>query len=196
MGTARGHIYLNGQPMRHSDFARVAGYVQQFGVHSPTSTIRESLEFSAALRLGSDFDQKASFVTETLKLLELDEIEAQLTQSCSLEQNKRLTLGVELVANPSIVFADEPTSGLDARAASIVMRVLQKVARSGRVVVATIHQPSIAIFQRFDDLLLLKRGGEVVFFGELGPSAENLIKFVFLYFSLILRSGYAACLDL
>jgi len=82
------------------------------------------------------------------------------------------------VANPSVIFLDEPTSGLDARSASIVMRGLKRIADSGRAVCATIHQPSIAIFDSFDSLLLLKRGGEVVFFGELGENSTNLITYL------------------
>ena len=55
----------------------------------------------------------------------------------SVEQRKRLTIGVELVANPSIVFMDEPTSGLDARAASVVMRAVRNTVNTGRTVVCT-----------------------------------------------------------
>jgi hypothetical protein len=63
----------------------------------------------------------------------------------SVEQRKRLTIAVELVANPSVVFMDEPTSGLDARAAAIVMRAVRNTVDTGRTVVCTIHQPSIDI---------------------------------------------------
>lgn len=71
-----------------------------------------------------------------------------------------------------------PTSGLDARAASIVMRGMKRIALSGRAVCATIHQPSIAIFNAFDALLLLKRGGETVFFGSLGENSVDLIQYL------------------
>jgi ABC-type multidrug transport system ATPase subunit len=180
-GKIRGDIFLNGRRMTRAEFTKVAGYVQQFGVHSDTSTIRESLEFSFLLRLPKDSnlspERRSMFVQDVMKLLELDEIQNQLAGACSMEQNKRLTLGVELVANPSILFCDEPTSGLDARAAAIVMRVLQRVAKSGRLVICTIHQPSIAIFQRFDDLLLLKKGGKVAYFGEIGQDFKSLISY-------------------
>jgi len=76
----------------------------------------------------------------------------------SVEQRKRLTIAVELVANPSIIFMDEPTSGLDARAAAIVMRAVRNIVNTGRTIVCTIHQPSIDIFESFDELLLLKVG--------------------------------------
>jgi len=180
VGMSTGEILIDGEPKVQTQFVKYAAYTEQFGVHVPTATIREALEFSALLRLPSatPAQDRASFVDETLELLELGDLADQLCNRLSMEQNKRITLGVELVANPSIVFADEPTSGLDARAAAIVMRVLSKVARSGRTVVCTIHQPSAVIFSFFDDLLLLKRGGHVVFFGELGPGAKNLINYL------------------
>lgn len=71
----------------------------------------------------------------------------------STEQRKRLTIAVELVSNPSVIFMDEPTSGLDARAAAIVMRAVKNVAETGRTVVCTIHQPSIDIFEAFDEVI-------------------------------------------
>jgi len=74
----------------------------------------------------------------------------------STEQRKRLTIAVELVANPSIIFMDEPTSGLDARAAAIVMRTVRNTVDTGRTVVCTIHQPSIDIFESFDEVCLQK----------------------------------------
>jgi ABC-type multidrug transport system ATPase subunit len=76
----------------------------------------------------------------------------------STEQRKRLTIAVELVANPSIVFMDEPTSGLDARAAAIVMRTVRNIVNTGRTIVCTIHQPSIDIFESFDEVFSLGEG--------------------------------------
>jgi len=73
----------------------------------------------------------------------------------SAEQRKRLTIAVELVASPSIIFMDEPTTGLDARAAAIVMQTVRKTVNTGRTVVCTIHQPSIEIFESFDEVYIL-----------------------------------------
>ena len=70
----------------------------------------------------------------------------------STEQRKRLTIAVELVANPSIIFMDEPTTSLDARAAAVVMRTVRNTVDTGRTVVCTIHQPSIDIFEAFDEV--------------------------------------------
>jgi ABC-type multidrug transport system permease subunit len=84
---------------------------------------------------------------------------------------------VELAAQPSVIFLDEPTSGLDARSAKLIMDGVRKVADSGRTIVCTIHQPSADVFFLFDSLLLLKRGGETVFFGDLGKDCRNMIDY-------------------
>ncbi len=95
----------------------------------------------------------------------------------SFEQRKRVSIGLELAANPSILFLDEPTTGLDSLAAQSIVRNIRKIAASGRSVVCTIHQPSTEIFNSFDSLLLLKKGGVTVFFGNLGENSSNLIEF-------------------
>jgi len=186
-GKLSGEVMLNGHPQDPLSFRRCTGYVEQFDVQSPNQTIRETVDFSAKLRLDENDpavteESITSFVDQTLAMLELTTsqdllIGSDLTGGLSFEQKKRLSIAVELVSNPSILFLDEPTSGLDARAAGIVMRGLKRIANSGRAVCATIHQPSIAIFNDFDTLLLLKRGGEVVFFGELGDESCMLIQY-------------------
>lgn len=81
-------------------------------------------------------------------------------QGLTVEQRKRLTIGVELVAKPSILtFLDEPTSGLDGQAAYNIIRFLKKLATAGQAILVTIHQPSAQMFYEFDTLLLLTRGG-------------------------------------
>ena len=87
----------------------------------------------------------------------------------SVEQRKRLTIAVELVANPSIVFMDEPTSGLDARAAAIVMRAVRNTVNTGRTVVCTIHQPSIDIFDVSGQLFYM-----IFHFSEIESSLDDL----------------------
>lgn len=96
-------------------------------------------------------------MNEVLQTVELDGIKDSLVgmpsvSGLSTEQRKRLTIAVELVANPSIIVMDEPTSGLDARAAAVVMRAVKNVVETGRTVVCTIHQPSIDIFEAFDEV--------------------------------------------
>ena len=140
------------------------------------------------------------FVEEVMELVELDSLKDALVglpgiTGLSTEQRKRLTIAVELVANPSIIFMDEPTSGLDARAAAIVMRTVRNTVDTGRTVVCTIHQPSIDIFEAFDELLLLKRGGQVIYSGPLGRNSHMIVEyfevFICLNFSLsILPSNF------
>ena len=175
-------MLLNGHTKVQSTFARVMGYCEQFDIHSPMATITEALWFSGRLRLPEDVpDEKVhSFVKEVMELVELTSLANAIIgrpgeSGLSVEQRKRLTIAVELVANPSIIFMDEPTSGLDARAAAIVMRVVRNTVNTGRTVVCTIHQPSLEIFQAFDELLLLKRGGETIFFGDMGHDQCHLI---------------------
>ncbi|CAM6092842.1 unnamed protein product [Calypogeia fissa] len=181
IGRMAGEILVNGYPKEQATFARISGYVEQNDIHTPFITVRESLHFSAALRLprSSNRDQ---FVKEVTKVLELEEIASKLVgkigdSGLSVEEAKRLTIGVELVANPSILFLDEPTSGLDSRAAQIVMRSIKSIVATGRTVICTIHQPSRRLFLAFDYLLLLKRGGRIVYFGPIGQDAVDMLAY-------------------
>ncbi|WJX13990.1 hypothetical protein P8452_04313 [Trifolium repens] len=146
--------------------------------------IEGSISVSAWLRLGKEVNGETQkmFVEEVMKLVELHPVRNFLVglpgiDGLSTEQRKRLTIAVELVANPSIIFMDEPTSGLDARAAAIVMRTVRNTANTGRTVVCTIHQPSIDIFESFDELLLMKRGGQIIYSGPLGQQSQKLVKY-------------------
>lgn len=183
-GYIEGSISVSGYPKNQETFARVSGYCEQNDIHSPHVTVYESVLYSAWLRLTVEVKnhQRKMFVDEVLELVELNPIRNSLVglpgiDGLSTEQRKRLTIAVELVANPSIIFMDEPTSGLDARAAAIVMRAVRNTVDTGRTVVCTIHQPSIDIFEAFDDLLLMKRGGRVTYAGSLGHQSHKLIEY-------------------
>jgi ABC-type multidrug transport system ATPase subunit len=183
-GYIEGEIRIAGYPKKQETFARIAGYCEQNDIHSPQLDVRESLVYSAWLRLSPDITNadKLAFVDQVMDLVELNPIEHALVglpgiTGLSTEQRKRLTIAVELVANPSIIFMDEPTSGLDARAAAIVMRTVRNTVDTGRTVVCTIHQPSIDIFEAFDEMLLLKRGGRIIYNGPLGHNSDKLIEY-------------------
>ncbi|EEC84378.1 hypothetical protein OsI_30929 [Oryza sativa Indica Group] len=157
-GHIHGNITVSGYPKKQETFSRVSGYCEQNDIHSPNLTVYESLMFSAWLRLPAEIDSMARkrFIDEFMELVELFPLKDALVglpglSGLSTEQRKRLTIAVELVANPSIIFMDEPTSGLDARAAAIVMRTVRNIVDMGRTVVCTIHQPSIDIFESFDE---------------------------------------------
>ncbi|XP_058203379.1 pleiotropic drug resistance protein 2-like isoform X3 [Rhododendron vialii] len=183
-GYFEGTISLSGYVKNQATFARVSGYCEQNDIHSPYVTVHESLLHSAWLRLSSDVNTKTRkmFVEEVMELVELNPIRNYLVglpgvDGLLTEQRKRLTIAVELVANPSIIFMDEPTSSLDARAAAIVMRTVRNTVDTGRTVVCTIHQPSIDIFEAFDELLLMGRGGQVIYAGPLGRQSREVIEY-------------------
>uniref|UniRef100_H3H0T1 ABC transporter domain-containing protein n=1 Tax=Phytophthora ramorum TaxID=164328 RepID=H3H0T1_PHYRM len=179
-GKITGKILLNGYDANDLAIRRCTGYCEQMDVHSDASTIRESLTFSAFLRQDSSIpdSKKYDTVNECLDLLDMHDIADQIVRGSSQEQMKRLTIGVELAAQPSILFLDEPTSGLDAHSAKLIMDGVRKVADSGRTIVCTIHQPSSDVFFLFDHLLLLKRGGESVFVGDLGEKCHKLVDYL------------------
>ncbi|MCI39759.1 pleiotropic drug resistance protein 1-like, partial [Trifolium medium] len=96
------------------------------------------------------------FVKEVMELVELTPQRDTIVglpgaNGLSTQQRKRLTIAVELVANPSIIFMDQPTSGLDARSIATVTRAIRNVVDSGRTIVCTIHQPNIDLFESFDE---------------------------------------------
>ncbi|KAI3419000.1 uncharacterized protein J3R85_013510 [Psidium guajava] len=183
-GYIEGTITISGYPKKQETFARISGYCEQTDIHSPNVTVYESLLHSAWLRLPPEVDgqTRKMFIEEVMELVELNPLRQALVglpgvSGLSTEQRKRLTIAVELVANPSIIFMDEPTSGLDARAAAIVMRTVRNTVDTGRTVVCTIHQPSIDIFEAFDELFLMKRGGQEIYVGPLGRHSCHLIKY-------------------
>lgn len=183
-GYIEGDIKISGYTKKQETFARISGYCEQNDIHSPHVTVYESLLYSAWLRLPGEVDsaKRKMFVEEVMELVELKPLRSALVglpgvNGLSTEQRKRLTIAVELVANPSIIFMDEPTSGLDARAAAIVMRTVRNTVDTGRTVVCTIHQPSIDIFEAFDELFLMKRGGQEIYVGPLGRQSSQLISY-------------------
>ncbi|KAJ3023036.1 hypothetical protein HKX48_004518 [Thoreauomyces humboldtii] len=181
MGDLKGHIYIGKNP-QGSDFKRMTAYCEQMDVHNPNQTVREAMQFSAMLRQPSDVSkaEKYAYVEEIIKVLELDPIaEAMIGEGgggigISNEQRKRLTIGVELVSKPKILYLDEPSSGLDSSAAFNIIRLLRTLADSGQAILCTIHQPSAVLFQQFDSLLLLARGGKTVYFGQLGSDCATI----------------------
>lgn len=179
-GTIHGEVLVDGRPLPVS-FQRSAGYCEQLDVHEPFATVREALEFSALLRQSRNTpkEEKLAYVDTIIDLLELHDLEHTLIgrvgAGLSVEQRKRVTIGVELVSKPSIlIFLDEPTSGLDGQAAFNTVRFLRKLADVGQAVLVTIHQPSAQLFAQFDTLLLLAKGGKTVYFGDIGDNAKTI----------------------
>ncbi|KAG6831973.1 hypothetical protein H0H87_003308 [Tephrocybe sp. NHM501043] len=174
IGVVTGDVLVDGRPL-DSDFARGTAYAEQMDVHEGTATVREAMRFSAYLRQSTSVskEEKDAYVEEIIELLELQDLSEALVFSLNVEARKRLTVGVELASKPELLlFLDEPTSGLDAQSAWNLVRFLRKLADQGQAILCTIHQPSSLLFESFDRLLLLERGGETVYFGDIGHDSR------------------------
>ncbi|KAF3912490.1 hypothetical protein ABW20_dc0105898 [Dactylellina cionopaga] len=178
---------------RDKSFQRQTGYAQQQDLHLHTSTVREALEFSALLRQPPEYsyEEKIGYVDHIIKLLGMEEYADAVVgvpgSGLNVEEMKRLTIGVELVARPKLLlFLDEPTSGLDSQTSWSICNLMEKLTKNGQAILCTIHQPSAMLFQRFDRLLLIASGGKTVYFGEVGANSNILLD----YFA---RNGGAPC---
>ncbi len=140
-----------------------------------TTTLHYSSDilFSAHTRLSSKmpFSEKDKVVNEVIRLVGLMKVRHSIIgneeqRGISGGERKRVNIGLELVAQPSVLFLDEPTSGLDATTTREIVGSLKKIARMGVNVVAVLHQPRYEVFQMFDDIMLLS-AGKTVYFGTL-----------------------------
>ncbi|KAF1361209.1 hypothetical protein EJ07DRAFT_164771 [Lizonia empirigonia] len=145
-------------------FQRSTGYVQQQDLHLETSTVREALRFSAKLRQPKSVpvQEKYDYVEEVIKMLNMKDFANAVVgvpgEGLNVEQRKLLTIGVELAAKPKLLlFLDEPTSGLDSQSSWSI--------------------PSAILFQEFDRLLFLAKGGKTVYFGDIGENSQKLLHY-------------------
>jgi ABC-type multidrug transport system permease subunit len=137
--------------------------------------------------------EKYDFVEEVIHMLNMEDFADAVVgvpgEGLNVEQRKLLTIGVELAAKPKLLlFLDEPTSGLDSQSSWAICSFLRKLADAGQAILCTIHQPSATLFQQFDRLLFLAKGGKTVYFGEIGPNSNTLLD----YFG---RNGARPCTD-
>ncbi|KAL5336945.1 ABC-2 type transporter-domain-containing protein [Aspergillus crustosus] len=183
IGVVTGDMFVDGKPLDTS-FQRKTGYVQQQDLHLPTTTVREALRFSAVLRQPKAVseEEKHKYVEEVIEMLNMqdfaDAIVGTPGEGLNVEQRKLLTIGVELAAKPALlIFLDEPTSGLDSQSSWSICSFLRKLADRGQAVLSTIHQPSAMLFQQFDRLLFLAKGGRTVYFGNIGKESRTLLDY-------------------
>lgn len=176
MGVITGDMLVNGKPQDPS-FQRNTGYVQQQNLHLETATVRESLRFSAMLRQPKTVSKKEKyeFVEDVIKMLNMEDFANAVVgvpgEGLNVEQRKLLTIGVELAAKLKLLlFLDEPTSGLDSQSSWAIYAFLRKLTNSGQAILGTVHQPSAILFQEFDRLLFLAKGGKTVYFGNVGQN--------------------------
>ncbi|XP_047930474.2 broad substrate specificity ATP-binding cassette transporter ABCG2 isoform X2 [Anser cygnoides] len=159
-----GDILINGAP-QPANFKCTSGYVVQDDVVMGTLTIRENFQFSAALRLPKsvkeqDRNERVNQIIKELGLSKVadSKVGTQFTRGVSGGERKRTNIGMELITDPTILFLDEPTTGLDASTANAVLLLLKRMAKQGKTIIFSIHQPRYSIFRLFDSLTLLAAG--------------------------------------
>lgn len=153
-------------------------YVTQEDIFLGTLTVKETIRYSAQLRLPTTLtkDEIIGIVEGTITEMGLQDCADQLIGNWHLRgisggEKKRLSIALEILTRPRLLFLDEPTSGLDSASAFFVVQTLRNIAHDGRTVISSIHQPSGEVFALFEDLFLLS-GGETVYFGAAAMAAK------------------------
>ena len=178
-GEVRGNFYLNGNEVDIEKIKKISGFVFQDDIILRTMTVYEALYMSALLKLPetTSIEEKKEIVDKMISTLHLEKCKDTIVGDSILKgisggERKRLSVGMEMIMNPSIIFLDEPTSGLDTYTAYSLIKSLKNLTEEGRTVVATIHQPSSEILRLFDDMILLNHG-KIVYQGEV----KNLVPY-------------------
>ncbi|KAG2054926.1 pleiotropic drug resistance ABC transporter [Suillus hirtellus] len=180
-GVVSGDRFVNGEllPIDFESQMQV-GYCQQIDTHLPNATVREALLFSANLRQPQSVPhaEKEAYVGKCLQMCGLEAYADAIVGSLGVEHRQRTTIAVELAAKPKLLlFLDEPTSGLDSQSAWAIVQFLRELAGHGQAILCTIHQPSAELFQVFDRLLLLYKGGRTVYFGDIGENSSAMLNY-------------------
>uniref|UniRef100_A0A1B6DZN6 ABC transporter domain-containing protein n=1 Tax=Clastoptera arizonana TaxID=38151 RepID=A0A1B6DZN6_9HEMI len=163
-----GSILVNGKPRNVTKLRQQSCYITQEFAMLNVLTVRETMEIAACLKLGNTVEKKkkAAVVEEIATVLGLKGSLDQRVAKLSGGEKKRVSIAMELITNPPIMFFDEPTSGLDSCSSLQVMTHLQSLARGGRTIIVVIHQPSSRILELIDDILLIS-GGQSIYNGPL-----------------------------
>mmetsp|Transcript_33644 Transcript_33644/g.69975 ORF Transcript_33644/g.69975 Transcript_33644/m.69975 type:complete len:916 (-) Transcript_33644:135-2882(-) len=178
-----GTINVNGEEAQLSEFRNVIGFVPQEDIMMRELTVEENIAHSALMRLPTKWpkEKKMARVDEVLESLEIDHIRDMVVgderrRGISGGQRKRVNIAMEMVMKPSLCCLDEPTSGLDSTTSYTVVNSLKDMARAGANVITVLHQPKYEVFQLFDNVLLLGKGGMTVYYGKTSGMEEYFAK--------------------
>lgn len=171
-GQMSGKIQVNGVETNLADFKSVMGFVPQDDIVHEKLTVREQIHFSAQLRNASGTDAATlhHIVDDVLAVLQIEHIQRSIVggvaeRGISGGQRKRVNIGLEIAAFPTLLFLDEPTSGLDSTSSLALVKSLKKMTQLGITIVVVAHQPRWSLFTLFDDVLILAKGGRTAYMG-------------------------------
>jgi len=173
-----GNILLNGESKSTLSYG-IAGYVTQEDVLIGTLTVKESIQYSASLRLPDRTSRAEQKKIVESAIVDMGLYECQNTavgnffvRGLSGGEKRRLSIALQILTRPRVLFLDEPTSGLDSAAAYFVVQTLKNLAKDGRTLISAIHQPSSEVFELFDSLILLS-SGQTIFFGDRASAPQH-----------------------
>ncbi|XP_059654383.1 ABC transporter G family member 39-like [Cornus florida] len=183
-GNLTGNIQAN-DVKPGATFFRLTGYVEKLDAHQPYLSVRESLQFSAALRLDQAINTKGRRIHVELVLNQLglmpysNQLVGSLrdTTGKTFEIAKKMTIAVELAANPSLLFLEEPISGLDTTGTLNILKILFQISESDRVIIATLTHPNARSLSFFDQALILTQEGDQAYFGPIGSNCKDLLDY-------------------
>ncbi|RZC76969.1 hypothetical protein C5167_001143 [Papaver somniferum] len=179
-----GLILINGNDESIHSYKKIIGFVPQDDIVHGNLTVEENLMFSAKCRLSADMPKadKVLIIERVIDSLGLQHVRGSLVgtienRGISGGQRKRVNVGLEMVMEPSLLILDEPTSGLDSSSSQLLLRALRREALEGVNICAVVHQPSYSLFRMFDDLILLAKGGFIVYHGPVKEVEEYFAGF-------------------
>uniref|UniRef100_A0A1A9W0H5 ABC transporter domain-containing protein n=1 Tax=Glossina brevipalpis TaxID=37001 RepID=A0A1A9W0H5_9MUSC len=170
-----GEILVNENPRDMKTFRKMSRYIMQNDMIDPHFTVLESMMLSAGLKLGTTIpqEQKMQIINEILTMLRLQKAANTKGLRLSGGERKRLSIAMELVNNPPIIFLDEPTTGLDDTSSSQCIALLRRIAHAGRTVICSIHTPPAKLFEMFDKVYIMAEG-ECIYQG----SVSNIVPYL------------------